>query len=215
LKIVFTLACWGIITYVLIDLLLVGSRVYKGKFPFVPVPHQRQENFRQINSTYDRQGEYPAMYLPVLNNEGVNNGNTYSPIDWQPLTVASYGSIQYRGEAYLLNSRGTATITSWSPNRLIIQIDLPEGQEDTLVINQRMLPGWGWKAEDGRTVMPLNFLISSKVTGRDKEVVLVYRPWSVWLGGLVSCLGFGLGAVVWHRGLSAWIRARVLAAYYY
>ena len=97
----------------------------------------------------------------------------------------------YRGEAYLVEGRGRATIAAWSPGAVELRV---EGARpgDHVVLNQNWDPGWHVSGADAWS---FHDSIAATLRGGSATVRFTYRPPFAWLG-LLLCAGT-LGALVY------------------
>ena len=102
-----------------------------------------------------------------------------------PVYALHNGSPNYLGEAFLLNYRGNATITSFTPNRVEVAVNTKRA--DTLVVNQNFEKNW--KAEDSLKVMNRKGLLSARVTPNVRKVVFYYLPDLFLYGASLTALG--------------------------
>jgi hypothetical protein len=137
------------------------------------------------------------MYPAVLANLGTLD--TAGPMSdvFEPAACSST-SENYRGEAYLEETLGSASIEFFSPNRLRLRVQTAEPA--TLVVNQNYDPGW---QSPTAPVVAAHGLISMSVPAGDHTVELHYRPFSVVLGAIISgCSALALLMFVALRGLT-------------
>jgi hypothetical protein len=102
---------------------------------------------------------------------------------------------QYRGEAYVAEGRGTASVIGWTPNAVEVRV---EGAEpgDRVVLNQNWDPGW---TADGAPSMPYNAAASSVLAAGSQTVR--FRYWPPGLGAGLALFGFAfVGAALWLVG---------------
>jgi hypothetical protein len=78
----------------------------------------------------------------------------------------------YRGEAYVAEGDGTATIASWTPNEVAVRVEGARAG-DHVVLNQNWDPGW--RADDAPT-KSLRDAVSAVASGADETIVFRYRP---------------------------------------
>jgi len=92
----------------------------------------------------------------------------------------------YRGEVYLLNNKGTAELTYFSPNKLIVNINANE--PDTLIINQNYFKGWHVKNSD-KKIYEHKGLPGVDIDPGSYELTLYYRMPGFYLGALLTLIG--------------------------
>ncbi len=94
---------------------------------------------------------------------------------------------------------GQATLTVWSPNRLVVEVTLPA--DGLVVISEAWDPGWR-ATVDGKAApveVALEALQGVPVPAGVHVVELVYQPWPVGAGLAVSALGMGAWLWRWRR----------------
>lgn len=205
----------GVALAIYVELTVLGWNLFSDIFVCQPrdVPHHEQFAQRFADDDAVR---YPSMYSAdypyLLSNSGVLRG--YENIAVTRGKVRIEGDPDYRGEAYLEGSHGTAKIADWSMSRVKValgEIDAP----DRLVLNQNYFRGWKAvrRSRDG-TVEKLpaqpspEGLVSVAVRADDREVEFYYLPGSFVRGGVVSgltllgCLGLLLAGS--RRGWRSW-----------
>ena len=156
---------------------------------------------------------HSAHYPYLLSNSGVLHNYEVFAVKRGDVRVTT--DPDYRGEAYLQDSHGTARITDWSMScvKVSLRVDAP----DRLVLNQNYFSGWK-ATRQGRTEETERLLaepspgglISICVRPGDRKVEFYYLPGSFLSGALVSGLTlFGCLAALVVGGIS---RARTRAA---
>jgi hypothetical protein len=78
----------------------------------------------------------------------------------------------YRGEAYVPEGHGTATIAAWTPNAVEVRIDGAQ-PGDHLVLNQNWDPGW---TANGVPAIALHDAVATVLSEPRGSVVFRYRP---------------------------------------
>jgi hypothetical protein len=199
-----------IIALVFCDLLWVNGRVFKDAFPIPPLQTPENETFVQIGGLpeYDKNGPrlsgehdlyttFGAAYPAWLANAGSVYSYEDSPV---PEKAVILGSPDYRGEAFLEGTSGTARYVVWSPNRLVVEVRARG--EGVLIINQNYYPGW--RAEE-MTVKSVRGLLAVPVSPQITRVELSYRPASFMIGSVISFLAVlvvgGWLRVLWRRSV--------------
>ena len=171
-----------IVFFVAFDLILVNGQVLKDAFIIPPLNISSNEEFYQTSEHYPYSNltmmyEYPNF----LRNEG--QVNTFWRLYYPTKTYAmSQESEGYKGEVFLQNTKGKASYAYWSPNKLIIDVNV--SSEGYVVINQNYYEGW--KTKNNRKVESFNGLISTKVYPGDKQIIFYYLPWSFVFGAVIS-----------------------------
>ena len=202
------LAVYGMVVFVLGDLIIVNSPVFTDAFAFPPFQvvdgnfmqtenitieknysseyfkfgdfFQKMRGNTTFRATLDRMS-YSSMYPNFLRNLG-----SISCIN--PMIIDVYAtaaeSEDYRGEAYLLEGKGDARINHFSPNRVVV--DFTTQDDDYLILNQNYFKGWKVEGNKFGKVESVNGLVSTRVNAGEHQVVFYYMPESFVLGGIVS-----------------------------
>ncbi len=179
----------ALVFVLLADMIYVNSDPFYGSFTRTLAPIGPARPFYQIRVPGD--DRFKVQYPVFLLNLGLVNCYEQAKLPIRALAVSDKG---YRGEVYYLSSPGTPELLSFSPNRLVIGVDV--SSSDTLVVNQNHDPGW--KAAD-RSVRAESGLIALDVEPGDTEVVLYYRPTSFLLGSLLTLTGLVIGWFLFAR----------------
>ncbi len=154
-------------------------------------------------------------YLHILANLGTTNcySTFHIPPKVQPVYLGNGSqNPNYRGETYLLNGKGSAKITTFTPNRFVIQGTATE--PDVLVLNQNHYGGW---ESDYGEVLNTGGLISVPVQPGNFSVTFVFSPGSFWIGLLVSLIGLAAMIYAFFRSarIGHWIEKNKLWKEYY
>jgi len=173
-----------IIIFIFIDLLLVSYPILQNMFSkeSINIDSSQYPNFIQVLSS----DKYVSQYPNFLQNLGTVNcyERIHPQIRVTPQVIDDGTLIEtFKGDAYYPELNKTAEITSFSPNKLTIKVNIEK--PTLLVINQNYLPGWKAK---GKTVGSYNGLIAAEVTENDKEVNFYYLPNSFIIGLIVSII---------------------------
>jgi hypothetical protein len=88
------------------------------------------------------------------------------------------GNGAYRGEAYVVDGKGTATITRWSPNAVDVLVEGADPGEH-VILNQNWDPGWS--ASTGR-VLDWRDTVAAPITAPTQTVRFRYVPRMLGLG---------------------------------
>jgi hypothetical protein len=191
----------AVLLFVLADLWMVNSPVFKDAFPIAPLETTRNDVFHQVwnISAYDKNGKqdwlpYSALYPALLSNVGVIDCYETANV---PRNAVPVSSADYKGEAYLLGTGGTVHISDWSPNRLTV--DVGASSEGFLVLNQNYYPGWRLEGDRGGQVQAIDGLLAVKITPSDRRLVLHYLP-SSFIVGLTVTLASALFSIILVAG---------------
>jgi hypothetical protein len=152
------------------DLLVVNSRAFDTAAAGPIAAQERAPSFSHITGT-DHQ-----MFAAFLQNRGTLK--CYEPVHY-PTRAIPASAPDYRGEVFL-TGEGTAQITSWSPNRVVVAVS----GAGELTLNQNYARGW--QTESGQRVYSNRGLVTTLVESGDREMTLYYRPPSLMWGVLLS-----------------------------
>lgn len=205
--------------FILIDLILVSRPILADAFAIPPLSVTRSEEFYQIWDLppYDKNGwittspdeeanpfaaynpyhiysTYGALYPAFLSNVGTVNGYETANV---PRNAVPISDSAYRGEVYLKDTTGSATISSWSPNRLVLDVDVLDA--GLAVLNQNYYAGWHLEGMD-RQVENVDQRLAVRVFPGDEQITIYYWPASFSLGIVVTVATILLsgGVLVWH-----------------
>ena len=160
------------------DLLLVNSRVLEVTARQSISALQRAPSFAHIR------GSDHLMFAAFLMNRGTLN--CYEPVHY-PTRAIPASAPDYRGEVFL-TGQGTAQLTSWSPNRVVVAVT----GTGELTLNQNYARGW--QTASGQHVYNRRGLVTTMVEAGDREVTLYYRPPAL-MWGLVLSVAAAIGSV--------------------
>ena len=198
----------ALVVGVAVDICLTNQRVIQqGLDPRMPQTPASADFFQNTGADYSR--------LPTFPVEGFGTRACYVALEWKPAPGITDGrGAQARLEP---SAAGTVIETSWSPNRL--ELDVRLDAPATLIINQNYETGWQAKDEAvvGAYVVPqrrfwdirarpaelpvkgaIGLLAVSLPVGA-RHLVLVHRPPWLWLGGFLSLAGAALAVVILRR----------------
>jgi len=178
----------GIIAIVVVDMMLVSSPIFGKIFLLKPRRIVREETgFMQLDSLFSEGLTYKNFLANIgtvncyerlhpkteIIPKGTDNGTLYA---------------EYIGESYILGTNKTPEIGYFSPNKVIITIDI--NKESILVLNQNH--DFGWKAKNGE-VINHNGLIAKKIKPEEKIVTFYYLPNTFIIGLIITLLSFSFG----------------------
>lgn len=146
---------------------------------------------------------YGSMYPAFLANIGTINGYESANV---PRNAVPASSPEYRGEAYLKNTTGEASITGWSPNRLALAVKV--SRPGFVVLNQNYYAGWRVQSPPGRVVEEQDGRLAVQVLPEDETIELYYRPASFVAGAAISGVA-GLAGLLYGGWLFAAARRTV------
>jgi len=176
------------------DLMVIGIPLWKEAFVIPPVPIVQSDEFYQVwhGPEYDKTGikvmgyetDKGSSYVNYLSNLGTVDA--YEPVPF-PKRPRPKSLDDYRGEVYIAGSDGIVTIKEWTPNRLLIGIDILS--EGYLIVNQNYYPGWKIRGKKNAEIKPRDGgLISVKVSPDDNEIELYYLPDTFIMGLITSSI---------------------------
>ncbi len=94
---------------------------------------------------------------------------------------------EYKGEVFLVSGNGNSTISYFSPNKLIVEVD--SNKDDVLAINQNYFDGWRYTiGKETKMAESLNGLISAKVPAGKNAIIFSYKPRSFGLGLIITLI---------------------------
>ncbi|MCL2447390.1 MAG: hypothetical protein FWD17_00430 [Polyangiaceae bacterium] len=121
------------------------------------------------------------------------------------LGAKGQGEPGYRGEAFVVEGNGSASITSWTPNEVTVAVTGAK-PGDHVAIDQNYDPGW---SANGRAAVPLDDLTTAVVREGETKLVFRYRPPWLWTG--IGVFMASVAGIAWYFLLAAKI-ARVRRA---
>jgi hypothetical protein len=130
-------------------------------------------------------GTFPAFHNYFRDGEGHVPG----------LGAHGVGDKDYRGEAFIPEGAGTATVTKWTPNEVTVEVHGAQAGEH-LVLNQNWDPGW---SASGRKLESWHDTVSADLHESDGAVVFRYRPPTFWPGIFVLLVTLGSIGWAYHR----------------
>jgi hypothetical protein len=101
----------------------------------------------------------------------------------------------YRGETYLADGVGSATIAGWTPNEVTVQVRGAQPGEH-LVLNQNWDGGW---TANGARAIDWADQVAAPIHDADTTVVFRYRPRTFWPGMLLCAVTVAGMVVVLRR----------------
>jgi len=176
-----------IIALVFLDLFLVDYPLLKNTFTVKPAEIKKQSEFRQRYRDFNLFPEKSksSMYPALLSNSGIINA--YEVINVDKGNVMTISDYSYRGEVYLAQDKGSAKIVYFSPNKIVINVNVND--IDTLILNLNHYKGWRAKSNvEKKEVKPFNGLIATSVNSKDKKITFYYLPSSFIIGSLLSAV---------------------------
>jgi hypothetical protein len=205
----------ALVVGVVLDICLTNQRVIQqGLDPGVPQTPASADFFQNTGADYSR--------LPTFPVQGFGTRACYVALEWKPAPGITDGrGAQARVEP---PSAGAVVETSWSPNRL--ELDVRLDAPATVILNQNYETGWHAKngqggndgpATVGAYVVPQQRfwdirarpaelpvkgaigLLAVSLPAGARHLVLIHRPPWLWLGGFLSLAGLVLAAVIVRR----------------
>ena len=177
---------------VYLELAVLGWTLFGDIFVITPPRVVRHEQFamrREVNF-FQFPKMFSCLYPDLVGNSGILRG--YENIAVRHGDVRVEDDPGYRGEAYLVESRGSASIARWTMSR--VQVAVEVSATDVLVLNQNYFTGWRAivHGSNGRRKEAAEAsstgLVSIGVRPGDEEVEFYYLPasflWGVWISGI-------------------------------
>jgi hypothetical protein len=155
-------------------------------------------------------GEWaPTTLSAEIENLGTIECNTFPPLsqfgstlpaghDGRPPGLGAHGVGEsgYRGEAYLADGVGTATIVAWSPNAVDVRVEGARPGE-LVVLNQNWDPGW---SVDGESAVDRDATVAGPARQPAQTLRFRYRPPWLWTGVLLFAVTVWALVVARRRG---------------
>jgi hypothetical protein len=134
-------------------------------------------------------GVFPGFHSYFRDKEGRTPG----------LGARGRGDPAYRGEAFVAEGVGEASITSFTPNRVEVQVSGVTAGEH-VVLNQNWDAGW---SANGSAVLDWDDAIGAQLSAPQTTIVFRYCPrfWYTGLAMFVATLA-GIGCAAWYRSRS-------------
>jgi hypothetical protein len=116
--------------------------------------------------------------------DGLNNSgglaHAVTGYEGRPSGLGAHGvgEAGYRGEAYLVDGVGTATVVGWTPSSVDVRVDGARPGE-LVVVNQNWDPGW---SVDGERAIDHEATVAARVAVPAQTLHFRYRPRTLWLG---------------------------------
>ena len=192
-----------IVALIALDLLWVNGKVFRVAFCIPPIPAEAKGDFKNYaQSPYLEHYRNRALYrifhnlrsavLPaVRENRGVID--TFSTIDCVAHAF-SFDDPRYRGEAWFEEEAGKVIRVTVTPNRIKITTN---GAGKTLFINQNYDSGWKARGAQPGAISVRNGLISADLSPGQREIELVYFPYSFLAGTLITLISWLLLLYGW------------------
>ncbi len=111
---------------------------------------------------------FPGLNMYVRDSSGRASG----------LGARGVGDPAYRGEAYVAEGIGRATIERWTPNEMTVAVHGAQAGEH-VVLNQNWDPGW---RAGGEPALDMADQVAAQLHGPDSTIVFRYRPRLFWPG---------------------------------
>ncbi len=178
-----------------IDIGLVARKPMEQAMWMVPpdsIPQGRPFHFEaEPPLQYKRRDWAGPMYLAMLGNTGVINCYGAPPFDRKGAIAVK--DARYRGEAHV-EGGGTATIATWSPNRVVIDV-ASASPSSLLVYNMNFDEGW---SADTGPAEPFENAVATRLAAGSSRVTLRYRP-PYLRAGLLLCAATLAGLALFYR----------------
>jgi len=183
--------------FILIDMCLVNGRILKQAFVITPT---RLEENAEFSQKYNSLNLYPdisrsAMYPVFLSNSGLLDA--YEVINVKKGSVLTVMDHEYKGEVYLAGGKGSARITYFSPNKIVVNVNANDS--DVLVLNQNYYKGWRVNGCGKNKIRLFNGLIATQVDSTIKRVIFYYLPDSFIIGCIITGVAILAGIIFLAR----------------
>ncbi len=183
----------GIGFFILIDLCLVNGHIMKQAFIITPTRLKENAEFSQ---RYNSLNLYPdisrsAMYPVFLSNSGILDA--YEVINVKKGNIHTINDPEYKGEVYLAGGKGNAKITFFSPNKIVVDVNVAE--KNTLVVNQNYYKGWRVKGCRVNKIKSFNGLIAIEIDSTVKKAIFYYLPGSFIIGCIIAGISLLAGII--------------------
>lgn len=148
--------------------------------------------FVQLTGTSNVLLVYTEAYKHFLQNQGLVNAGPMLWLSQAPASTRPADDIDYQGEFYLLGGSGAVTVTSFTPNKITLSVNVQD--RDYLIVNQNYDSGW---KTPGRVILNHEGLLAVEVSPADsgRDIILYYSPTSFKIGLAVSAASL---AAVWY-----------------
>jgi len=172
----------SIVLFVALDLYQVNSPIFKNAFRIPPPKVSEYASFAQRYDTtnfFEEKLSRSSMYPIFLSNSGLLDGYEVVNLPKGDLSVVS--DEDYKGEVYLAQSHGKVLREYFSPNKIVVDVDVTSA--DFLIVNQNY--NNGWKAEGNSELIPVRSskgLISTPLPPGRYKMTFYYRPASFLIG---------------------------------
>ena len=174
------------------------THMFPTKWPAVPVSTGPFHSEQHLPGELAYQFEWaPASLTAEMANIGTIDCGTFPAFHnyWRGqngrvpgLGAHGAGDPEYRGEAFLLDGVGAASVTHWTPNEVTVEVHGARANE-RLVLNQNWDPGW---RAAGVQTEAWHDTVSATLPAGDATLVFRYRPLTFWPGVLLffaTCAG--------------------------
>jgi hypothetical protein len=184
-----------------IDVARVAARPMADAMWMVPpdsIPRGRAFHFEKDPPIQYKKRDWAGpMYLALLANTGVLNCYGTPPFDGRGARAARDPA--YRGEAYVEGGQGSAAIATWSPNRVVLDVD---AAEDGALVVYNMNYDESWRAsiegQGSAPVVRFQDTVAARVPRGRSRLTFRYFPRS-FVPGLFLALATVGGLVLLRR----------------
>lgn len=139
-------------------------------------------------------GDWAPSTLPnVIANVGMTDCGSFAQFEnWfrdhnnhtPGLGAKGMGEPGYRGEVYVAEKHGRATVARWTPNEITVQVSGARAG-DHVILNQNWDPGW---TANGKAPLDWADLPAAVLSAGDETVVFRYVPPLLWFGVAIFVL---------------------------
>jgi hypothetical protein len=191
------------VVYFAVDIATVSNRPFGQAFWMEKPAHiERARIFEQHENPatqYVRRDWAPPILLSMFANKGVIKCYGLDP-NFHGIGAIAKESPDYKGRAYVEEGKGTAKVTSWSPNRVTVEVkDATPGA--LVVYNMNFNPSW---RANGKPALDYDHAVAARVSaGGSSTIVFSYFPRTLKLS--IPIFLFTLCCVI---GIPLWWRRR-------
>ncbi|HSX25309.1 MAG TPA: hypothetical protein VLG69_05060 [Candidatus Andersenbacteria bacterium] len=185
-----------IISFIAIDLLSNNIVLFSRTFS-IPIPELHAEStFQRVSHAYSTHDElyYRAIYIDFLENRGTNDVCRFYQAGPFTRTIDSTDPrSRFMGEVALRDpDSGTVSYTMNDQSEYTIHATVTS--PTTILVNQNYYPGW--KTDSKLSVKNTEGIIGIHVMPGAYNFSLLYKPYAVYWGAIISMIGIVLGVLL-------------------
>lgn len=181
----YKLFLFSIILFIFFDLYRANTPIFKNICWLPPNRIEENQTFAQrYDITIYNNMAHSNMYPAFLSNSGVLDA--YEVIHVNRGHVLTVFDPEYKGEMYLDKGKGSVSIISFSPNKIVADVHATE--PDTLIVNQNYYKGWRVVGARSKIVKSFNGLISCVIQPGNYRATFYYLPTSFLVGFFITSI---------------------------